>query len=389
MRLGISQNFLSSFTIDEQIQAILLLTPENYMHEMSFLNLMTKLDPNGFKSHDWYEEDELNFMSTLNANINNAVTSIVVASNIRAFNATQIITIEDEQILITAVNYTTNTLTVVRWHAGTTAAAHLAGVAININGNAQAEGQVDSVFQRSPRTLLQNYFQEFTNAVDLTKRAINETSRDYEDLYGEEKQRTIWNQMRMMDRALINNIGVYDTVAWQHVTKGLKDIVAERGGIQQSTLGYANGAFNFATLTSLYQELHNRSSNVNGIMCNVATKNALVNIAKAEGVYTSNVNQGDVGLSAGVYYDGLVTSGWDGRVLPFIINKNMPDNSVAFIDTNSLGLAPRSDRLLGGDIFLRFYDENTNSAVRQETAKTEIAFEMVRADKQAFLTNLF
>ena len=289
-------------------------------------------------------------------------------------------------MLVTDV--TGDTLTVVRGHAGTTAVAHAISLTVDILGMSSPEGVINTSFKRSPRTLIENFYQEFTEDVNVTERSLRRNHKDFEDMLSEERERAVWKQMRLLDRALINNTGVYDATDGQHVTKGFRNYVAERNGITQATIGYANGAFAAADLNTLYTTLHNRSSNVNVIVCNVATKNALVNIAKAEGNYTSNINQGDVNVNAGVYYDGIVTSGWDGRVLAFVVNKHVPAGAAMFVDTTTLNIVPSPDST-GGDLFFKTSVEPTSSALHTETLRTEIALEIQRADKQAYLANMF
>ena len=386
-QLGISAAFMSAFVMDEDIQAILLLGADNYRQEMSFVNLFNRIDGHDFEKHQYYEEEENLFRSTLDANITNVQTSFdVAAGEGNNFAIGYVLLVNDEQMLVT--NVVGDTLTVVRGHAGTTAVAHTAGDVVEALGMASPEGVVNTSFKRSPRTLVENYFQEFTEDVNVTKRATRKRHKDYDEMLAEERERAVWKQMRLLDRALINNTGVFDPTDGQHVTKGFRNFVAERNGIQQATLGYANGAFGAADLTALYVELNQRMSNVNVIVCNVATKNKLVDLAKAEGNYTSNINQGDIGANAGVYYDGIVTSGWDGRVLPFVINKHVPDGAAIFADSTSLGMivAPDMD---GADLFLQVSPEPKNSALMQETLRTEISVEVQRADKQAYLANMF
>ena len=73
-------------------------------------------------------------LTTLLAPIDNAVTSFAVAkAQTIPFPNTYIIQIDNEQMLVTAVNTATNTLTVIREYYGTIAAGHNAAAAVHYN----------------------------------------------------------------------------------------------------------------------------------------------------------------------------------------------------------------------------------------------------------------
>jgi hypothetical protein len=72
----------------------------------------------------------------------NSATSLVVA-DASTFLPGDVLDIESEKVLVTAVNATSNTLTITRGHASTTAAAHNNGVTAYLVANSRTGSEVD------------------------------------------------------------------------------------------------------------------------------------------------------------------------------------------------------------------------------------------------------
>lgn len=102
----------------------------------------------------------------VDADINNSVTSVVVA-DASSIEPGDVLQIEDEYVLVTAVNTGTNALTITRAYAGTTAAAHTAGKAITLISNTRTGAEVEvAAISRIPAIVTQ-YAQTIQHAYQV------------------------------------------------------------------------------------------------------------------------------------------------------------------------------------------------------------------------------
>jgi hypothetical protein len=109
-------------------------------------------------------------------------TSITVA-NADYYQVTDVILIDSEELRVTAVNTDTNVLTVVRGHAGTTAATHLDNAAVYITGPAVVESADDADSPYTQGEVDHNFHRISTFTWSMSKRA--EVTPTYEHRSGQ------------------------------------------------------------------------------------------------------------------------------------------------------------------------------------------------------------
>lgn len=120
------------------------------------------------REFSWQEEDVPTPRGTVAVTINNVATSLTVGTGQAVrFAVGDVILIDDEFISVSAINTSTEVLTIVRGALGSTGAGHNAGVEIVGVGTVLAEGEIGSAnFQG--RDLLSNYTQIFSRKIEVT-----------------------------------------------------------------------------------------------------------------------------------------------------------------------------------------------------------------------------
>lgn len=143
-----------------------------------YTRFASKAPANAAVKHEWLEEPLLANKSTTSANVLAGDGTIVVADGSQ-FKAGYVIQIDSEQMRVTSV--ATNTLTVSRGYAGTTAAGHDGSVTakdVLIVGYAVTDGADPATFSTTDRTNKYNYHQVFQELIEVT------TLDEWATLYG-------------------------------------------------------------------------------------------------------------------------------------------------------------------------------------------------------------
>lgn len=137
--------------------------------------------PTGQNIFHWMEDDLLSRWDAINngAGYTDSDTALVVDTG-SLFNQDDIVKVPstDEIMLVTAVNTSTNTITVTRGYADTTAAALSDNDKLLILGNAKTEAGSALVSRTTNVTTVYNYTQIFDHTVEISGTAANS------DMYG-------------------------------------------------------------------------------------------------------------------------------------------------------------------------------------------------------------
>lgn len=373
---------VDDFNISEESRALLLLTKA----PTPFLDLFTVRESSDQNKHLWYEENEGVYEGTLTAAITAAATTGITANAefIAVLAPNYVIQIEDEQMIVDSVDTQAGTFSVkTRGHGGTAAATHAQDTQVSILGKAEPEGTVTDSFIRSPRVLCTNYFQEMTEDILVTKRAARKMHKDYNDMIQEEREARNRKMLMQLNKSLMYGYKNFDEVNGQHTFAGFKQQVEDRSGVTKATIWYTT--FDAAAWKNIQKELHDRNSEVDTIVCNGETRSTLIGVVGS--AYSRNVDAAAGNASLGVYFDGIIAEDWDGRLLRFVVDKNMKTGEMAMVASTSLGLVPAKDND-GTDLMSKIVAEPTSSAQIQETLRTELSVEVLRADTQAYLTGV-
>jgi hypothetical protein len=156
--------------------------------------------------HEWLEDELLPNKDAINDSTYTNPTSDTdfVVDHGSRFRVGDQIQVEgsEELMLVTAVN--SNTLTVVRGYAGTTAEALADNKVINILGNAALEGGDKPSDRFTTRTRRGNYTQIFTAAVEVSGTDVAASQLGLSDEMDYQKQERLRELLRDLENTVIN-----------------------------------------------------------------------------------------------------------------------------------------------------------------------------------------
>ena len=133
-------------------------------------------------------------------------------------------------------------------------------------------------------------------------------------------------------------------------------------------------------------ELENRSSNVNVIKTNTATKSKIIGLHEDK-YYRKDLN--DTGNSIGVSFDYVIAAEWDGRPLRFIIDNKIKGSEFHLLDFSKMEIAPRKNYEGGMKMFnMAEEHEDTNSAIIRTVLRSEMSLQLERGEEMVVCKNV-
>jgi hypothetical protein len=158
--------------------------------------------------HEWLEDELLPNKDAINDDTftDPAADTDFVVDNGSRFRVGDQIQVEgsEELMLVTAVDTGTNTLTVVRGYAGTTAEDLADNQVINILGNAALEGADKPGVRFTNRSRCGNYTQIFTAAVEVSGTDVAASQLGLADEMDYQKQERLRELLRDLENTVIN-----------------------------------------------------------------------------------------------------------------------------------------------------------------------------------------
>lgn len=293
--------------------------------------------------HEWLEDELLpNKDSIDDASISSPSTETSFdAANGSRFRVGDQIQVEGskELMLVTAVS--TDTLTVVREYAGTTAEDIVDGQVINILGNAALEGSDKPSARFTNRTRKSNYTQIFTATVEVSGTDIAARQLGLDDELDLQKQERLRELIRDLENTIINGGRVVsDPQGSSTVRRTMKGIIQHL-----STNVFSVGDSGFPSGNDLDE------AKINYVLRNIwESSNGNVDLIAVGGFQKRKVNSF---LSALRSYSGSDTTFQDMvsvyesdfGVCRIITTRWIPEDAVLLLDSsrvNVLGLSGRS-----------------------------------------------
>ena len=181
------------------VDEILLLN----QHQTPLLNMLGFAEAVTQTSHNWYEDEMVADETKVNGAKLVSDTSIVVVDG-SIFRANDVIKIGDELLKVTAV--ATNTLTVVRGYASTSAAAIADQAKVEFQFSEGVEGADARAARYKARAQKSNKTQIFDDTIQLSGTAQAVTQYGISDLYEYEKQKKQLELALQLEKALINGV---------------------------------------------------------------------------------------------------------------------------------------------------------------------------------------
>ncbi|HQY87895.1 MAG TPA: DUF5309 family protein [Tepidisphaeraceae bacterium] len=155
--------------------------------------------------HEWLE-DTLVANTDLVADVASATSWVFVSA--AKFRVGDLVRIDatGEIALVTAANYTTNTLTVTRGYGETTSGDFVDGDAVTILGNAALEGDDASVVRFTSRTRQKNYTQIFSSTVEISGSELAVRKIGVRDELDYQKAQRTRELLRDLENTVINGV---------------------------------------------------------------------------------------------------------------------------------------------------------------------------------------
>lgn len=173
---------------------------------------------------EWIEDELTPTSATLNEALDASETGVDVnTGHGTRFVKGSVIRIEDELMWVSSIS--TDTLTVTRGYAGSTAAAHVTGLTIEIVGHAQVEGDPPP----TPRTVLTsepfNYTQIFEDGIHITGSQLATEMYGITDEYDYQVEKKFKEQLILLERALIDGRRAVGSATTARSMGGLREFV--------------------------------------------------------------------------------------------------------------------------------------------------------------------
>jgi hypothetical protein len=312
------------------VDEILLLN----QHQTPLLNLLGFAEAVTQTSHQWFEDEMINDETKVNGAVTNVATSVVVVDG-SIFRANDVIKIADELLKVTAV--ATNTLTVVRGYASTTAAAIADQAKVEFQFSEGVEGADARAARYKARAQKSNKTQIFDDTVQLSGTAQAVTQYGISDLYEYEKQKKQLELALQLEKALINGVA--------YESGNVRQMAGVRSFIQSNVTDAAAGAVSATLLNDSLQSIYEKGGFASGgnfkIMVPAKQKRAISAIDNNKLYITQAEN------SRGQVVDQFVS---DFGQFEIVLNNNLDAKELLIVDTNRMAVRP----LVGREFFHKY-----------------------------------
>jgi hypothetical protein len=312
------------------VDEILLLNP----HQTPLLNLLGFAEAVVQTSHQWFEDEMINDETKVNGAQTNVATSVVVVDG-SIFRANDVIKIADELLKVTAVS--TNTLTVTRGYAGTTAAAIADQAKVEFQFSEGVEGADARAARYKARANKSNKTQIFDDTIQLSGTAQAVTQYGISDLYEYEKQKKQLELALQLEKALINGVS--------YESGNVRQMAGVRSFIQSNVTDAATGAVSATLLNDSFQAIYEKGGFASGgnfkIMVPAKQKRAISAIDNNKLYITQAEN------IRGQVVDQFVS---DFGQFEIVLNNNLDAKELLIVDTNRMAIRP----LVGREFFHKY-----------------------------------
>ncbi|WP_146548373.1 SU10 major capsid protein [Rummeliibacillus suwonensis] len=305
---------------------ILLLNP----NQTPLLNLVGFAPPATNTTHVWYEDEMFATSTTLTAALTDVATTAKVAS-IEPFVLNAVAQIDEELVKVTAIDESTKTLTIMRGYAGSTPQAADNGAEIEFQFVEGEEGQDAQKARYKARQRKENYTQIFMDSIEVSGSALSVDQYGVSDLYAYEKAKKQLELALQLEKALITG-HKYDNGK-------VRQMAGLRQFISTNVVSGAGQAVSINMLRDVTKSIFEKGGFANGgnyaFLVPAKQKVAISDLQNDK----LRITQGET--SRGQKVDMLVT---DFGQFPIILNNNLKNDEVVFVDTDRIKIRPLNDR---------------------------------------------
>jgi hypothetical protein len=296
------------------------------------------------------------------------------ASYIDRITVGDVLKVENEIVVVKAVDRSGNTIDVYERGAGeSTAVAHGVGaITAKVVGNAHEEGKVDGEAMAEGTTKFTNYMQLVEEIIDLSK-ADTDQARKVGRTADVLRSEAIERVMRDLARTSIYGVSRAPASGQPSMTRGMLQWLALSAGLKTAV----GGAFTETALKAILLDVRLAGGTVNYIAMSPANKTVFNAFSSADSITVDNSAR-----YTGRVLDAYMADGFG--LIPVIVDLDMPDDQVTVGDSRKLTKGWKENDTL------KFVAEtNTNSREKKETlqGKFGLAIENV-GQSHGLLTGL-
>jgi hypothetical protein len=220
----------------------------------------------------------------------------VSATTSKIVNVGDVLLVEDEQVIVAAVDRTANTIDVVaRGHGSTTGASHAAGKVIYIVGSAQVEGTVDgdSIIEDNEQNL--NYVQLFQEPISWSRTSANQSYDDMTSLRVDAEKKAMSRMLKKLNLTALLGEPVARTGTTAGTAGGLSHYIINATGANTVSVG---GSLSEDKLKTLLEAIASDGGQPNVLLCSPSDKaiintwNLAANTAAATRTVTTRQDRG-------------------------------------------------------------------------------------------------
>lgn len=343
---------------------LLLLNP----HQTPMISLIGFGQSVSQVERQWFEDELYADETTVTTALTNSATSLVVA-DASIFEAKHVIKVGEELLYVSAVAVATNTLTVTRGYAGTTAAAAVVGAKVEYQFVEGVEGADARKARFKSRVRKSNLTQIFDESISISGTAAATSEYGIDDLYEYEKQKKLLELALQLEKAVINGVKYEST----------DGKVRQMGGIRQfittNVIDASSAALTLTHLGDAFQAIFEAGGFATGgnykIIVGAKQKRAL----SAADSNKVQINRQDNGR--GEVVDFFLSDFGSAEIL---LNNNLAPDEVIIVDANRVEIKPLQGREFGhtylgpvgdflsgqivGEFTLEFHQEKAHARIK-------------------------
>lgn len=306
------------------VDEMLLLSP----HQIPLLSLVGFGEPVYNTKHEWVEDEMFAYETRLTAAADSDATTLEVADG-SIFRPQHVIQVDEEYMLVTAVNG--NTVTVSRAHLGSTAAAHSQGAVVEVLYNETEEGAKAREARANQRKLVENYTQIFEETIEVSGSLMAVSQYGVDDEYERQRLHKQSELALQLEKAMIAGPGINNGL--KRYMKGIRNYIqsnVEDAGGEVVSVDMLNDA-----LQKIYAAGGFKTVSNHVIMVPAKQKRAIAAISK------DLVRHGVNDRVEGRVVDTFIS---DFGEFPIILNDNLKSSEIFIVDLNRISVRPLGDR---------------------------------------------
>jgi hypothetical protein len=305
-------------------------------HQTPLLSLLGFGEAVTQTTHQWFEDEMVADETTVAGAKLVSDTSVVVVDG-SIFRANDVVKIGEELIKVTAV--ATNTLTIVRGYAGTTAAAIADGAKVEFMFSEGVEGADARAARYKARNGVSNYTQIFDDSIEISGTAEAVQQYGINDLYEYEKQKKQLELALQLEKALINGVSYQNGQTRQ--MKGIRQFI-------QSNVTNVGGALTMNAVNDLAQKVYEKGGFATG-----GDYKIIVGAKQKRNLSALDTNKVQIGRSENARGEVVDTLINDFGEFEIALNNNLAADELLLVDVNRAAIRP----LIGREFFHKYMGE--------------------------------